>query len=67
MSKADRIRNARAILSSAEKEFSNYDENNLKPYKVVVRFDATNQADAEDFVYGMQPKDWLEHLEREEE
>ena len=49
------------------KEFPNYDENNLKPYKIVVRFDATNQADAEDFVYGMQPKDWLEHLESEEE
>jgi hypothetical protein len=47
------------------KEFSNYDENNLKPYKIVVRFDATNQDDAQDFVYDMQPKDWLEHLEEE--
>ena len=65
MSKADRIRNARAILSSADKKFSNYDENNLKTYKIIVRFDATNQADAEDFVYDMQPKDWLEHLEEE--
>tara|TARA_R100000742_G_C4272528_1_gene91761 strand:+ start:1413 stop:1718 length:306 start_codon:yes stop_codon:yes gene_type:complete len=42
---------------------SNYDENNLKPYKIVVKFDATNQADAEDFVNDMNPKDWLEHLE----
>jgi len=42
-------------------------ENNLKPkiYKIVVRFGATSQADAEDFVYDMQPKDWLEHLEEE--
>ena len=47
------------------KKFSNYDENNLKPYKVVVRFDATNQSDAEDFVYDMQPKDWLDHLEED--
>jgi|TARA_B100000925_G_C21922411_1_gene436469 hypothetical protein len=44
-----------------------YDENNLKPYKIVVRFDATNDNDAENFVYSMNPKDWLEHLEREEE
>ena len=44
-----------------------YNENNLKPYKIVVRFDATNDNDAENFVYSMNPKDWLEHLEREEE
>ena len=47
------------------KEFSNYDENNLKPYKLVVRFDATNQADAEDFVYSMSSSDWLDHLEEQ--
>tara|TARA_B100001996_G_scaffold281483_1_gene221886 strand:+ start:301 stop:456 length:156 start_codon:yes stop_codon:yes gene_type:complete len=46
---------------------SNYDENNLKPYKIVVKFDATNQADAEDFVNDMNPKDWLEHLEEDKE
>ena len=45
---------------------SNYDENNLKPYKIVVRFDATNDNHAENFVYSMNPKDWLEHLEEEE-
>ena len=44
-----------------------FDENNLKSYKIVVRFDATNDNDAENFVYSMNPKDWLEHLEEEEE
>lgn len=44
---------------------SEYDENNLSPYKIVVRFDATNKADAENFVYSMNPKDWLEHLEED--
>ena len=44
----------------------NYDENNLKPYKIVVKFDATNQADAEVFVNDMNPKDWLEHLEEDD-
>jgi len=38
----------------------------LKTYRITVRFDATSQEDAEDFVYDMQPKDWLQHLEEEE-
>ncbi len=46
---------------------SNYDENNLKAYKIVVKFDATNEDDAEDFVNDMNPGDWLEHLEEEKE
>ena len=38
----------------------------MKTYKILVKFDATDEKDAEDFVYDMQPKDWLEHLEEEE-
>tara|TARA_R110002012_G_scaffold130345_2_gene282836 strand:+ start:789 stop:1070 length:282 start_codon:yes stop_codon:yes gene_type:complete len=37
----------------------------LKTYKILVKFDATDEKDAEDFVYDMQPKDWLQHLEEE--
>jgi len=37
----------------------------LKTYKILVKFDATDEQDAEDFVYDMQPKDWLQHLEEE--
>ena len=37
-----------------------------KTYKILVRFDATDKEDAEDFVYDMHPKDWLQHLEEEE-
>tara|TARA_R100000008_G_scaffold67429_1_gene44490 strand:- start:64 stop:231 length:168 start_codon:yes stop_codon:yes gene_type:complete len=48
------------------KEFSNYDENNLKPYKIVVRFEATDEADVEDFISSMSHKDWLREVEREE-
>ena len=40
-----------------------YDENNLKDFRIVVQFQATDYEDAEDFVYSMNPKDWLEHLE----
>ncbi len=47
------------------KEFSNYDENNLKSYKIVVRFDATDRQDALDFIQNMYIKDWLDHLEEE--
>jgi len=47
------------------KELSNYDENNLKPYKIVLRFDATDRQDALDFIQSMYIKDWLEHLEEE--
>ena len=39
-----------------------YDENNLKDFRIVVQFQATDYEDAEDFVYSMNPKDWLEHL-----
>lgn len=45
---------------------SNYDENNLKSYKIVVRFDATDEQDALDFIQSMYLKDWLDHLEEEE-
>jgi len=38
----------------------------MRTYKILVRFDATDEKDAEDFVYDMQPKDWLQHLEEEE-
>ena len=38
----------------------------MNTYKVLVRIDATDGKDAEDFVYDMQPSDWLEHLEEEE-
>lgn len=38
----------------------------LKTYKICVKFDATDKEDAEDFVYDMHPKDWLQHLEEEE-
>ena len=37
-----------------------------KLYKVLVKFDAMHDADAENFVLDMSPKDWLEHLEEEE-
>lgn len=37
-----------------------------KAYTVFVSFHAKDEEDAEDFVYEMQPKDWLEHLEEEE-
>ena len=40
-----------------------YDEDNLKDFRIVVQFQATDYEDAEDFVYSMNPKDWLEHLE----
>ncbi len=38
-----------------------------KTYTVFVSFMALDQEDAEKFVLDMQPKDWLEHLEVEEE
>ena len=38
----------------------------MQTYKILVRLDATDEKDAEDFVYSMYPKDWLQHLEEEE-
>jgi hypothetical protein len=38
----------------------------MENYKVVMRFQATDEQDAENFVASMSEKDWLEHLEREE-
>jgi len=38
-----------------------------KVYTVFVSFHAEDDADAEEFVLSMQPSDWLEHLEEEEE
>ena len=43
---------------------NNYYENNLKDFRIVVQFQATDYEDAENFVYSMNPKDWLEHLEQ---
>mgnify|MGYP003139247443 CR=1 FL=1 len=37
-----------------------------KVYTVFVSFYAKDEKDAQEFVYSMQPKDWLEHLQEEE-
>lgn len=39
----------------------------FKVYTVFVSFEAKGLEDAEDFVLSMQPSDWLDHLEEEEE
>ena len=36
-----------------------------KTYKIVVRFEATDEDDAVNFVESMSANDWLEHLEEE--
>ncbi len=36
-----------------------------KVYTVFVSFHAKNEQDAEEFVFSMEPSDWLEHLEEE--
>lgn len=38
-----------------------------KVYTVFVSFNAEDDKDAEEFVLSMQPSDWLEHLQEEEE
>ena len=37
----------------------------LKTYKILVRFDATDEEDALDFIHDMNSKDWMHHLEEE--
>ena len=39
----------------------------FKVYTVFVSFHARDDEDAEDFVLSMQPSDWLDHLQEEEE
>lgn len=39
----------------------------FKVYTVFVSFEARDDEDAEDFVLSMQPSDWLDHLQEEEE
>lgn len=39
----------------------------FKVYTVFVSFEAKDLEDAEDFVLSMQPSDWLDHLQEEEE
>tara|TARA_B100000287_G_scaffold368386_1_gene364627 strand:+ start:1119 stop:1244 length:126 start_codon:yes stop_codon:yes gene_type:complete len=36
-----------------------------KAYKIVMKFEAKDEQDAEDFVASMSEKDWLEHLEED--
>ncbi len=36
-----------------------------KTYKIVVRFEATDEDDAVNFVESMSANDWLDHLEEE--
>jgi hypothetical protein len=37
----------------------------MKTYKILVRFDATDEQDALDFIQSMYLKDWAEHMEEE--
>ncbi len=39
----------------------------MKTYKISVKFEATDREDALDFIQSMYLKDWLDHLEEEEE
>ena len=39
----------------------------MKTYKILVRFDATDEQDALDFIQSMYPKDWAEHMEEAEQ
>ena len=38
-----------------------------KTYKIVVRFEASDEDDAINFIESMSTKDWLEHLVKDED
>ncbi len=44
-----------------------YDENNLKSYKIEVRFDATDWEDVDNFIQSMSHKDWFNEVQEEEQ